>query len=257
MVASLTGDTYSLLNALPAVTTVSDVVIHATMMAYPAEDMGSSKAFMVGYADTGAQYHYVGCHLESLAFKLAMGALPEVSLRYRAAYWDKSAVAIPSALALHDNRAAPWLAGGSVVLQATGTTTRTTVTPAEISLTLDMDLQAKPGPMASAASYQIVSGYERTRCVPTVSMLVPWSTSYDSLYDTDGSGTTYMQILACGSAVDGRSVGFYLPRAYAAGAKPMIENYNGLLYQRLTFRGREGLDTTSDLTRSAFRLFAG
>lgn len=247
--------TITLHTALPGTPNGSDTM-YATQMAFSQETVSTSKRFLCAFTDTGAQYHYMGCQLARLKFNLPIGGLPTVGLGYDVAYWDRTAVTTPSALALEDNRAAP-IAGGSVFIQTVGTTTRAIESPAEITLELDIGITAQHGPAAGQANYQSINALTRTRCVPKVSLLVPWSTTYDSLYNTDGAATTHKHILVCCNATDGRSVGFYLPRAYVVGPRPTYEDYNGLTYQRLTFQGREGTDTATELTRSAVRFFMG
>lgn len=248
-----------LLTALPAAPASPDVV-YATQLAYPAEALaaGTSKRFFHGFGKATQQYHYLGCHLDGITFNIPIGGLPTLKLRYRYAYWVRATVAVPTAVAMGSCKAVP-IAGGSVMVQTVGTTTRALVNPAEIQLTLDLGLAAQEGPASGQPDYGHINGWQRTHCVPTLSMLIPHpgATTYDALYDADGSSTTHQHILATLSCQDGAALGFYMPRAYLVGPRPTHEEHNGLIYTRLTWRGREGTTITNDLTRSAIRLFGG
>ena len=248
--------TVTLLTALPASPNAADVV-YACQMAYPTEDPTTTKRFLIGWPATGAQYHLMGCQLDGLSLAVQPGTLPTITLRYQCAYWARYAVTIPSAVTLEACETQP-VAGGSVFLQTAGTTTRAVVSPSSIDLAIDLGLAPKVGPAVGQAAYQSINGWERTRCVPSLTMMLPWSTTYETLYDTDGGDTTQQQILATLSVGNGsRSSGFYLPRAYVVSPKPIVADNGGLLYQSIKWQGREGLVTTNDLTQSAIRFFMG
>lgn len=244
----------TLLTAMAGTPTNADTMF-AAQVAYPIETVGVSKRFWHGRTDSGAQYHFLGCHLNSLKMNFPIGGLPTVNWGYRYAYWARSAIAMPTASSMEVCEVAP-IAGGSVYLQTVGTATRSVISPSEINLSLDIGLAEQVGPAAGMGTYQYIHNFSRLRCIPTVSFLVPWSTTYDgSLYTADGTDTTHKHILVSLSCGNSTACGFYLPRCYPVGPVPAIENYNGMSYQRLTYRGREGAVTTSDLTRSAIRFF--
>lgn len=243
----------TLLTAAGAAVSTADTM-YAAQIAYPIETLGNSKRFYFGWTTTGAQYQFMGCHLDGLTFNFPFGALPTVKWRYRYAYWARDARPVPSTSSMDTLDVAP-VAGGSVFFQTLGTATRATISPSEITLSLDMGLAEQAGP--STGTYQYISGYSRLRCVPTLSLLVPWSTTYEgAAYTTDGNSTTDKHILVSLSCGDGTAVGFYMPNAYPVGPLPTYEEYNGLLYQRLTFRGREHTTVTNDRTRACIRFFS-
>lgn len=243
-----------LLVALPAAVQAADV-IYATQVQYPTESPSVTKRFMLGWSETGAQYHALGCQLESITLNIPIGGGPEIVLAYRGAYWDQGAVTVPSATAQETSNWAP-VAGGSMFLQTAGIATRATVTPAAVNLTIDMGLAQKNGP-GGVGTYQYITGWERTFARPSLEITLPWSTTYQTLFRSDGSDTTHKHILFGFSPTPGRAAGFYLPRASVEGSHPAFTDNEGLLYQSVTFQGREGTDTTNDLTRSAFRMFMG
>jgi hypothetical protein len=254
VVASVAGDVATMLNLLPGTPNASDQ-IYGGLQVYPAETAGTTKRFMVGWTETGAQYHLFGCQLESLSFNLPIGGIPTVTLRYRGAYWDRSTVTVPTSNTLETCNVAP-IAGGSVFLNSVGTATRAVVSPSSMSLSLDMGLAAKEGPAASQAAYQTINGYERTRCRASFSYTVPWASDPIG-YDTDGSDTTHKHVLVNLNPSAGRAVAIYMPRCYPTSPKPVVTESAGLLYQTVNLICREGTDTTSELTKSNFRIYLG
>lgn len=243
-----------LLTALPAAVAAADV-IYATQVQYPTESLSVTKRFLIGWDDTGAQYHALGCQLETLTLNIPIGGEPEIILGYRGAYWDQGAVTVPSGTAQETSNWAP-VAGGSMFLQTVGTTTRATITPASLALTVELGLVPNMGP-GGAGTYQHITGWERTMAKPSLEITVPWSTTYQTLFRTDGSNTTHKHVLFGFNPTPGRVAGFYLPRVSVEGSHPSFTDNDGLLYQAVTLQGREGTDTTNDLTRSAFRTFMG
>lgn len=257
VVSSATATTITLLTALPAAPQANDL-IYPTMVSYPTENPTTTKRFLYGLNTTDAQYHLMGMQLAGLSVEMPLTspAEPKISLSYMGAYWARDAVTIPSALTMKGSDWAP-CAGGSVFFQTVGTSTWNEIQPSSISLSLDMGLIPQHGPGSSNAQYQTIIGWQRTKCIPTLTLRLPWSTTYDALFTTDGSGQTKKQILVTLNAEAGRAIGFYLPSAYPVGNKPTFVDENGLLYQDWVFRGTEGPTTTNDLTRSAIRFFMG
>lgn len=240
-------------------------VIYATQVAYHDESTAytlATKRFLVGYASsptTGAQYHLMGGQLAGLRFVLPVGqnALPTVTFTYRFAYWQRFAVTIPSSsLTLKDNFCAP-IAGGSLFVQDVGTTTRNVVQASSADLTVDVGLEPIYGP-GGAGTYSQIVGWTRTGCKPSLNLTVPYETSWETWFDTANDSFTYKQFLFTGNAINGRSVGFYMPRVMPVGNRPsqVIES-NGQCYLPLSLVGRESTVTTTELTRSAVRFFMG
>lgn len=256
------GTPVTLLTALPATPANTDVV-YAAQVAYHDESVAQTlgtKRFLVGFLSsptTGAQYHLMGGQLAGIRITTPVGqnAIPEITLTYRFAYWARSAVTIPStALSLESHYASP-IMGGSVFIQNFGTATRATITPSTMDLTIDLGLEPIVGPTGNG-TYQQISGWARTMIKPTLSMLVPYTTAWETLFDTSNSSYTYQHILFGSNTIDGRSVGFYMPRCFQVGNRPSAPtSSNNQLYVPITFVGRESTTTTNELTRSAIRLY--
>lgn len=238
-------------------------VIYATQLAYHDESTAhtlTTKRFMCGFTSsptTGAQYQLMGCQLAGVVdtYPLSSNALPTRTWTYRAAYWQRNAETIPSSsLTLESQHTAP-CAGGSMFFAATGTATRTTATPAELSLSLELGLEPIYGP-GGAGTYQQIVGWVRSGCKPTLNMSIPFTTAQETLFDTANSAYVYRHLLFAANALDGRRHGFYMPRAFHVGNRPSQPTMvNGQLYVNVTLVGRESTVTTTEKTKSAIRFF--
>jgi hypothetical protein len=178
-----------------------------------------------------------------------------IAFSYRFANWARSAVTIPSALTMKDHYSGP-IVGNQTYLQTTGTTTNATVAVAEMELTLDLGLEPIYGGTL-AGEYQQIGGWARSGCKPTCTMRIPWASAYETLFNTSNASYTHRHILWSSNTLDGRRVGFYMPRAFLVGNSPSqptaVNNQN---YVALTWVGTESTVTTSELTKSPVRLFS-
>lgn len=239
-------------------------VIRACQLAYHDETAMhtlGTKRFLVGYSSsptTGAQYHLMGGQLAGLRFSLPVGqnALPTVTLTYRFAYWQRQATTIPSSsLTLSSNFCAP-IAGGSLFVQDVGTTTRNVVQASTMDLTVDLGLEPIYGP-GGEGTYSQITGWTRTGCKPTLTMTVPFDTSWETFFDQANQSFTGKHVLFTSSPVDGRTVGFYMPNTFPVGNRPsQVVESNGQCYTPVTLVGRDNTVTTSELTLSAIRFFS-
>lgn len=247
-----------LLTALPA-TPASPDGVRPTIVLYPTEtNPTTTYRFLCGQTDTGAQWHAMGCQLESVSFETDVsGARPiRVTWRYQVAYWARSAVTVPSAVALPNTDTAP-IAGGRFFINTFGTVTAAVEEVGNMTLTLDMGLIAQRGVAAGQAPYTNVTGWVSNGCRPTLTVDIPWTTAAETSFNVDGSSTTYQHVLFASNGTAGRCQGFYLSRCYPDGEAPTYVDRGGLTYVRKTLRGAESTTTTSELTRSAFRWFLG
>jgi hypothetical protein len=257
-VSTWSAGTTAMLTAFPGTPNAADAV-RVTANVFPTETNPTQTVrFLFGLTDTGAQFHCMGCQLESFSDDIDIaGARPiRRTWRYRIAYWDRSSVSIPSSVAM-PNADTAVIAGGSLFVNTFGTSTRAIEECGSLTLTLDMGLVAQMGPRASQEPYGNITGWVSNGCVPTLTWTIPYSTTPASDFDTDGSTTTFKHALFTANATTGRCMGFYLPRMYPIGAKPTYTNLNGLTYVSKTMRGTESTTTTSELTRSAIRFWMG
>lgn len=247
-----------LLTALPGTPNAADAV-RPVITLFPTEtNPTTTYRFLCGYTDTGAQWHAMGCQLDSITFEIDIpsGRPMRATWRYQVAYWARSAVTIPSAVACPNTDTAP-MAGGRFFINTFGTATSAVEEVGMMTLTLDMGLIAQRGVAASQAPYTNITGWVSNGCRPTLTVDIPWTTAAETDFNSDGSSTTHKHVLFATNGQAGRCQGFYLSRCYQDGDAPTYVDRGGLNYVRKTLRGRESTDTTSELTRSAFRFFIG
>src|SRR6266545_6189403 len=109
VVSTWSGGNTQLLTTLPGTPNAADAVRVCANM-YPTEtNPATTLRFLFGLTDTGAQFHCMGAQLESFSDEIDIsGARPiKRTRRYRIAYWDRSAVTIPSAVTLPNTDTAP------------------------------------------------------------------------------------------------------------------------------------------------------
>lgn len=230
-----------------------DDVIYATQMAYPTETGHGTQRFLLGFSESGAQWIAHGCFLSGITKRMVYGDIPVLTLRYRVAWWQRAAVTIPSALTL-ENCDAAIQAGGVVLMQDHGNTTREIETASEITFQVDLGVAEQRG--GGGQQHQPIIGFHRLGSRATIKFRVQWATEFETLWDTDGSDTTHQQVLISDNIVNGRSTGLWIPRCFPVGDRPVPEDYNGLLFTDIELACRESTDTTNDLTRAAWMLWS-
>lgn len=252
--AFVVGTVDAALNLLTAVPTKPDAadVIYGTQTIYPKPGSEASVRFLGAWTATGAQWHFLGCQLESISLDSNWGEPATLTLRYAVATWLRSAVATPSASTMAACCYAPSM-GGSVYMSVD--TTRATIAAERISLRINTSLSTIKGP--TAGTHRVVSGYERLRTTPELEIVAPWATTHEALYTTDGESTATRRILVTLNTVAGRACGFYLPAAYRISPVETPSNQDGRIVSTWTFRGREYTAGADDITKSAWRLFMG
>ena len=257
VVSAATANLATLINGFSTVPDAEDV-IYACQVAHHTEGATlTTKRFMMLHATTGAQYAIFGAQLAGLKFNYPFGELPTVEFTYEAAYWRQIATSFPDSTALGSPDCAP-VAGGTFVIQDVGTKTRSWTNASEVTINYDLGLSPIMGPGgANMGTYQNIVGWQRTKCEATVEVTIPWVDTYQTWWDLANQSMTYKYLLFTANPTDGRAIGFFCPRVLPTGNRPTIEESNDQNYQRIAFRCRENSDTTSDLTRSAVRFFAG
>jgi hypothetical protein len=240
--------------ALPATPAIGNVV-RGALLAYHAEGATlTTKRFMKLHADGTAQWIAFGCQLAGFKLEWPTGGKPYCSLTYKCAYYERQATTFPDSTTLSAADVAP-TAGGSCFINAVGTATRATISPDPFELDVDLGLEPTMGP-GGLASYQDVIGWVRTRVDAVASFSIPWTSTYETWWDTENPSLVNKHLCWLASPVHGRATGVYLPNLFPMGERPtMPVNNKGQTYVRVRARASEGPDTTSDLTRSSFRLF--
>jgi hypothetical protein len=258
VIGAKSGATVTTLMDLPNAPLAADDV-RCTAVRFPTETGPSSYVrFLMGFTETGAQFHAMGCQLESLRFEIdiAGGRPARVTFRYRMAWWERGEKSIPSGTTLENTDTAV-IAGGSFLVQAVGTTTRALEECGALTLNLAMGLVPQQGPTDFQQNYTNMTGWVSTGCIPSVTWSIPYSTQPATDFDSDGSSSTFKYCLFNANGTHGRTYGFFMPNMFPIGAKPTYTDRNGLLYVTKTFQGTESSDDTSDLTLSPIRFFQG
>jgi hypothetical protein len=261
-VVNSVGPPTTSLVALPGTPASSDVV-YAGQQAYHDESTAASlatKAFLVGYPSsptTGQQFQILGCQLAGIKFTFPMdGGLPTTRWSYIGTYWAENTETIPSAVSQSSHFTAP-VAGGSLTIQDVGTATRTTATPAEIELDIDLGLAPVLGP-GGAGTYQNIVGWQRTKCQPMLRLRVPWTATWASLWRTANQSLTTKHVLFNANTVNGRRFAFHMRDCVPVGNTPMYPvEANEQRYLDINFAGRDGTVTSTEATRAAIVIATG
>jgi len=259
VVSTFAAGVTTLLTALPGTPTAVDTA-RTTSTIYPTEaNPTQTLRFLFALTDSGAQFHCMGCQLESFSdeIDIASGRPMRRTWKYRIAYWDRSSVSIPSAVAMPNADTAP-IAGGSLFVNTFGTAVRNIEECGSLTLALEMGLIPQMGPRASQEPYGNITGWVSNGCVPTLTWTVPYTNQAAADFDLDGSDkTVFKHVMFTSNGTAGRCQGFYLPRMFPVGTKPTYTAVNGLTYVTKVMRGTESTTTTSELTRSTIRFFQG
>lgn len=255
---SATDGTLSLLTDAPAApTTAGDTVSRLALVFWDETATLKTVRFRAEHAGTGEQFLAHGCQLSGIKITWPMdGGLPKARWTYQCAYWNRQAFTFPPSSTMESAFATP-PAAGSLYLQDSGTTTRVTKTPASVELDFDLGLEPTIGP-GGVATFQNITGWVRTRFSPRIALQIPFETARETAWDVANQSYTYEHMLWCSNATGGRRTGFYAPRLFYEGTRPSVPvAVNEQTYINVMFRATEGATTTTELTRSALRLFAG
>lgn len=251
-----TPDAVTLKNALPAAPTTAGHVVYACQVAYPDESTITSMTslrFIVSHTTTGAQYVMRGMQLAGLEYNAQPSEMPTFTWTWRGAYWERLSDTTPSARTLLDSFSAP-VAGGRFSYNDTGSTAATALTAANIRLSINRDLQPIMGPQGTF-NEQYINGYTPVMTKASLSFDVPWSTTFETIWDTANQSQLKWWFNYQTSSVDGRVTGFYVPAAIIIGARPTITEVNGQNYQTVTFSATDA-GGGSELPASNFRFYS-
>lgn len=261
VVSTVATQTVDCLTSFDGTPSAADVV-YGMMQVYPVNGFsdggGTTKTlrFIASNTDTGAQWQALGCQAESITLGWSVGGLPTLTFRYRVAYWVRQADTTPSAVTISSCDPAP-VAGADLFFQTTGTATRNTLAVQSMQLSIGLGLVPLMT-VGGDAPFQTITGYVRTGVTADATFrLHTWDSAYETLWDTDGSSSTYKHVLFQNTTTDGRVFAGYMPRMYIVGSRPTREDVDGLTGVSFQMRAREHTVTTSDLTRSLIRFGIG
>jgi hypothetical protein len=246
------------LTALAAAPNAADVIycsrlIHGSQAAGTYETLQSIRLRL-----QTAQQNYLchGCFPTAVEFTMNPGEIPTVKVTYSVAWWESVSGTLPSSTSVDDFTSAP-AAGGSMVLQAVGTVTRTTVVARSFSFSVGLNNMAEIG-TGGYDEHQLVVGCNRGPTTLGVEMVIDseaaGTDTYGDLFDVAEYSRVNRQMLYSLSVGDGRAVALYCPNM-AMIEKPVQMDDGGVLRKRLKFEPQAGGATTdSALQQSPWRL---
>lgn len=261
-VVGTVGAPMTLLTALNATPAAADV-IYAGLQVYHDESLAytlPSRRFKCGFTSSptaGAQFQLMGCSLSAVTIKLPFGDLPRIRRTYQVAYWQRFGTTVPSTTnVIKDQFCAP-TAAGRFFVNDFGTATAAVETPSELDLSIDLGLEPIIAPGGNGV-YQNITGFVRSKAQPTLTVKIPWKTTYESWWDTANQSILFKHILFNANCVDGRRIAFYLPKVFPVGQRPsQPTESNRQMYVSVTFKGIDDLSKSTELGKSAFRLAMG
>lgn len=259
-VGTHSSNNLTLLTAAPGSPANGDVV-YASRMVYPSSAPGTYETLSsVRFRFQTAQQQYVchGCFPTAAELSIDVGAIPTIRLTYAVSWWEEVNDTFPSATSVQDFAGAP-VTGGSMFINAMGTVTRNTIVARSVSMAIAMNNTAEMG-VGGYDEHQAVVGCNRGPMKVTVDMVLDseaaGTNTYGALFDVSENSRVARHALYSMSIGDGRAVGIYWPKLWQLGMPTQMDD-GGVLRRRLRFRADMGDTSTSDLTRSCFRIAMG
>lgn len=250
--STLSGTTIQSLVALPG-SPASGVQVWDTIQVYPTETPSTSQRFAFQWGATGSLYYLHGAVCTGIKFNIPIGAPATCTFTYKAAVVT-GPTTITTPTAMSDCLHVPTM-NGLCFFQAHATTTHATVCPTEITLELDLGTELKRT-ICGSGQYQTITGWERTKCVPKLTLKEYWSNTYNTNYALDGASTAFKHFLFQNSAdATGKRWGFYMPRMYMVSPNPVVEELGGSMGVSHSYIGTENIspENGTDLAKSAIR----
>ena len=248
-----------MLTNAPAAPTTAGHTASRLALIYPDETVTpTTTRWLAMNADTGNQFHLMGSQLSQVRFATPLdgSGLMKITWTYRVAVWRRQATTFPSALTMQTaNGFAP--AGGDFFINDFATKTHNTEKPSTLTFEVDLGLEPTFG-TGGNVNDQVVVGWARTMAKPRMTFQVPWETEWQTWWETVNASIARKHIRANLGCVGGYRVVFYLPYAHPIGMNPIVpDNVNEQTFVTLQVLGSESTDTSSALTRSAWRLGLG
>jgi hypothetical protein len=259
--SSHSASTIGLLTALPAAPANAAVVYSAAQI-YPIEDATNADAAITStrwlIQNANIQYRCHGCFPMSVSFGgLGPGEVPYFEIEYGVSFFSYSTTTFPSTVSVDTFSPAP-MAGGSLFVQARGTTTRQTYTYRSVAINIDLGIQPLLGPGGVNAE-QCIVGAVRTQHTCSLEFVVDaeaatTTPTWAGRWDTNAD---WHILLSANGAATGKRWAFYMPSAFLDDSKPVQFNDGGINRERIRFIARTGQTTTTAVTLSSFRLGLG
>lgn len=206
------------------------------------------------YQTGNLKYQMHGCYPMSIKITgLNTGQIPVMEVQMGVARFSLTTGGTFPSTVTSNNYTPAANAAGSLFAQTVGTTTRSLRTFRDLTIDITYGHTALEGP-GGVGAYQTVVGCVRQ----------PWTVVWSWTEDADAAtttpalntlfeSTTGIHLLLTLSTIATKAMGFYTPRAFAYGARPIQFQDNGVNRLRVSFTAARGPTVTNNLTSSAFR----
>jgi hypothetical protein len=263
-IASESGNTLTMLTALPANGNGTDVAYGAVLV-YPSETPGTAETItstrwmlQTGNKQIAAHGVFPNGQIRFSGFNA--GEVPHVELGYGVSWFDPDHNATFPDTTATDAKTPRPVAAGEMVIEAVGTTTRTTYSVRNVEFTVNMEVVPLMGP-GGVDGNQVIVGARRTRCQSMISMEFDaeavGTQTWSDLWNTAESSIVNRHILYGLTIGDGTALALYMPNARIVGDRPIQHAADGLNRVRVTFEGLTNSVTTNDRTLANFQLAFG
>jgi hypothetical protein len=188
----------------------------------------------------------------SIKFDFPLGGKPTVEIAFTGSWYEFVAATYPDTTAKDELLAAP-IAAGSFFMNQVNTATRSLKTVESFTLTYNLGIQMQPGP-GGVSQYQLIIGAVRT---PSSCMIeFTLDSEAATTTPTEGGSDTvfYHALFTLNGAAAGQRVALYFPSLCYVENTAVQQASNNLNRKRVTMQAYKGATTTSDLTKSCFRM---
>lgn len=253
-IASHTTTTMELATGLDGAV-ANSAVIYSAENIYPDCDYNATLTptrWTLGTADQVYQCH--GCTPASISYSTAMGEPPSVTITFNVAWWEEMGSGFPSATSVTSFVPAP-LAGGSLFIQAFGTSTRAKYSFRSISISHELGIITKPGPGGVVTDQLIVDAIrghgDTVRVTFTVdseaaSLSPVWPVRWDS------DSQFYHAMFTFNAAASVQRTALYLRYAMLVGDRPVQKTLNGINVFEITLQASTLASGSTDILQSAY-----
>lgn len=258
-VSSHAATVLTLLNAAVGAPSAADV-IYTGRNIYGIETPATSgdvTGLRLALRTANQQYILHGCYPTALTFsELGPGKQPKVSITLGVAWWETANDTFPVATAMQTHSGMT-VAGGSLFINAIGTSTRATRDVRDFELAIAMETVALMGQGGNHA-YQTVVAARRTKSTATLTWTVDaeaaGTNTFDAIWSTDENEVINRHALYTVNTRDGASATFYFPNLVPVGDRAVQFEANGLNCMRESYRCDTAPSGATDLLRSPWRL---
>jgi hypothetical protein len=253
-IATHVTTTLNLLTAIDGAPNNADVLYSAVNI-YPSENPTTTSVtglrFLLQTANLCYEAH--GCYPMAVTISgLNPGEVPAIEVTWGVSWWRYSTATFPSTVTTEIFQPAA-TAGGSVFLQAFGTTTRQKYVARNVSITYKLGMVMLEG-YGGVSQYQKCVGARRIPDVIDVKFTIDADAQTTTpALDSLATGTVGQQLLITLNPTIGTAVGLYLPNL-AVSQRSLQRIDKNINRYDFVARAMCSTTTTSDLTLSAFRM---